>query len=482
MDRAALSLLRASFAVTFLAALLALGWALTTLVTRPPDGVEGEILYEASRLRHGLPLYVSPFAGAWEHGAPPSRYFVLYPPLASALLSLVAQTHALVVARAASLAAWGVALLAPVSLAAPGRRRAALFAALFAFGAFPLMLYAASGRPDALAVALASVALTRVLRRGAPDAASGALFALAALVKPNVVAIALGVTVLAALGPFARRRAASFVGGGLAVAALFAAAVHRASGGEALAHLLASTRQPFQPGLLLEQITARGPFFFAPMAAAAWALHWAGEDLRARIARAALTASAGWLLVTLGKTGSASNYFMEPLVAVVFAFAVAPPPSSSPPRARLAALAVLTQTLWVGVATARSVPAAVARASSQAELIAGARARCGVATTTIVLADEPGLELVLNGRAIQTPFQMAHLVRAGRYPLALWLADIDAPEVSAFLSIQPLDALAAERIEPVHAHLPPLVARRLLERFPRAIPGDGLTLYCPGGT
>jgi hypothetical protein len=68
---------------------LVLVWAVADVRARPPMGGEGEALFEAARMRAHLPLYTDPIEGAWEQGAPPARYYVLYPPLWSWALSLL---------------------------------------------------------------------------------------------------------------------------------------------------------------------------------------------------------------------------------------------------------------------------------------------------------------------------------------------------------------------------------------------------------
>ena len=65
-----------------------------------------------------------------------------------------------------------------------------------------------------------------------------------------------------------------------------------------------------------------------------------------------------------------------------------------------------------------------------ARLFTRVRELCGAARDDVVIADEPGFELQLNGRAINEPFQMTHLVRRGAYPAALWIADVMRPEVT----------------------------------------------------
>jgi hypothetical protein len=77
----------------------------------------------------------------------------------------------------------------------------------------------------------------------------------------------------------------------------------------------------------------------------------------------------------------------------------------------------------------RSSVEAIVAARVHADLIARARTACGARAGEIVLADEPGLELMLNRRVVTTPFQMTHLAWSGRYPLEPWIADVERPDV-----------------------------------------------------
>ncbi|MGH7436420.1 MAG: hypothetical protein ACRENE_12175, partial [Polyangiaceae bacterium] len=81
-------------------------FAVATLASRPLDGSEGTFLFEAARIRHGLPLYVDPLSGAFDYGAVPSRFYVLYTPFWAAVVASFPEGAAPALARALSLAAW----------------------------------------------------------------------------------------------------------------------------------------------------------------------------------------------------------------------------------------------------------------------------------------------------------------------------------------------------------------------------------------
>src|SRR5271165_5666254 len=76
-------------------ALSCLVWGIAQAFVRPPDYAEGCVLFNAARIRSGLPLYVNPVVGAHEYGEPPARYFVAYTPLAAMWLSALPSEWAL---------------------------------------------------------------------------------------------------------------------------------------------------------------------------------------------------------------------------------------------------------------------------------------------------------------------------------------------------------------------------------------------------
>src|SRR5580692_10859738 len=180
----------AIFAACLVASLV---FATVTLPVRPLENTEGCLLFEASRIRAGLPLYTDPLLGAYDYGPVPARYYVLYPPLWSSVASLVPERVAAAVGRTASVLVWyGVLASIAWSALRRGRPLGALFA-LFVGGVYTLTLYGASARPDALAVALATLALLRTVRAKDAGPAEAALFTVAAWTKPNVIGLGLGV-------------------------------------------------------------------------------------------------------------------------------------------------------------------------------------------------------------------------------------------------------------------------------------------------
>src|SRR4051794_3355134 len=110
-------------AATLAASLLAvLAFVVATGGKRVPYWGEAEVLFEASRIRSGLPLFVDPLIGAADRGLPPSRWYVPYPPILSAAMSLVPGRAAMTVGRVIAAAAW-FGLLGGIAATAPRERR-----------------------------------------------------------------------------------------------------------------------------------------------------------------------------------------------------------------------------------------------------------------------------------------------------------------------------------------------------------------------
>ncbi|HEY8073454.1 MAG TPA: hypothetical protein VIF62_05080 [Labilithrix sp.] len=464
--------------------LATIAWALATLLVRPLDGVEGDVLFEANRIRAGYPLWVDPSVGAHEYGEPPARYLVLYPPVWSSLLSLFPRGASPMLARVVATLAWLGAPAWIVWRSPPERRRVVAIAAIFVTGSYTLTLFGASGRPDALAVALSAVALERASRLARIDTLVGALFALAAWTKPNVVGAAPGAFLAAAL--LARRASTSTssaraiargVVGASFVTIAVALVLARASGGVWLKHLLESTGQPPSVDWWLAQLASRGPFFLVPLAAAL-AIGWRSRrDPGATIATLALATSTAWCLLSLAKIGSASNYFMEPLLAALVVLSRADLPALTPRVSAAAAALAVAQTAWVGVASARSAAEGIPRAREQLAALTSARELCGAGPTDLVLADEPGLELMLDGRVIATPFQSTHLARRGLFPIDAWIADVERPEVRCLVMQDDLLDRPLDRVDPDHDRFGPELRRTLASEMSKVGDRGGLVIY-----
>ncbi len=421
------------FVVVSCVALLAtLAWALGTMRSRPLDGVEGEIVFEAMRMREKHALYIDPVVGDLAAGDPATRYFVLYPPLFSWLVSLLpvsSVTSATLCIRVIATAAWGAAVVVLARRGHAEKRTRArtvlvLGGAAFVAGTYVLSLYGASGRPDALALLLAALGLSRAVGKGRVDALSGALFALAVFVKPNVLGLGTG----AMTATFLRHRARSWAGLGsfAGTAALLCVVLYFASGGQFLTHLTASTAQDTSASLWLSQMGSRLPFFLAPIALGLVVGVRHFKDDHTFIAFAALGASFCWALLSLSKIGSASNYWMEPCLGALCILSRAPELSLGRGTA-FAAVLLGVQAPYDGVASIKSSFEGLSQAPSRRAALDAIRASCNDRPGATTLADEPGTELEIDGRVVDTAFQFAHtrneaLARA-------WERSVDSPNV-----------------------------------------------------
>ncbi len=471
-----------------------LAWVIATIAARPLDGVEGDVFFEADRIRTGLALYTNPIAGAHDYGPPPARYLVLYPPLWSAFLSLVPSAAATVAGRLIASAAW-FGVIALVVIRAPRHRRPLVAAAAaFVAGSWVLALYGGNARPDAVAVLASGLALERAARLGAArasttspgqpsiDVVSGALFALAAWIKPNVLGAAPGafLACLLVVNGTWRARARSIVPGiaGVAVTSIAIGSVlHVVSKGAWIEHLLASTGQPPNGALWLEQVATRGPFFLLPLVVTLAIGLRARRDPGAAIATGALLTSLSWSLLSLAKIGSATNYFMEPCFAMLVVLSRADLPRiGSAPRLAVAALA-FAQVTWNGVASVSGACRGVPKAFERAQALASVRTVCGASPNSVILADEPGLELALDGRIVSTPFQTTHLARRGRFPINLWLADIASPRVECLVMQDDLLERPASDDQLAHDRFSPEVRRALATRFEHVTTQAGYWIY-----
>lgn len=183
---------RALLVILLIAGAAAMTCAIITSQSRPAVGIEGEILFEASRIREGRPLYIDPIAGIHEYGEPPTRYYVLYPPLWSWLVSLLPESAALLGSRIIATLLWLGLICAIVFSARQSSRWVMGLGGLFIAGTYVLILYGSSGRPDSAALCLAGIGLLLSVKAGRSGFLAGVLFALAAWLKPHVIGLGAG--------------------------------------------------------------------------------------------------------------------------------------------------------------------------------------------------------------------------------------------------------------------------------------------------
>jgi hypothetical protein len=422
---------------TALAAVAVAAFVLATLASRIPYWGEAEVLFEAARVRRGWPLFVDPLAGALEQGAPPSRYYVTYPPFLTYALAFVPATAATLAGRVAASLAWFGTL---AWIGRTGNARATgTYAAVFVAGLWLLANFATVARPDAFACAIAAWALVRSVRKREVDVVAAPLFVLAAWVKPTVLGIPCGAILADAIVQrrVSRLALAVFCGGAIG------AVLHAASGGEIVRHVVRSNAQPMRLAVWLGQVPPRLPFFVPLFAAAAWNGVSRLRDPGIAIGLGALAASICWSLVALAKTGSAANYWMEPCVASVVLLAHAAGPFVVGGRSLAQAGFAALHAFYTDIASVRASFEQTARYREEAAAIASVRARC----EGPIASDTQGIELALDGRILVPTYQMAWQVRAGAFPAALWRSDLAqvkcyvvhshalevAPEVASFV-------------------------------------------------
>jgi hypothetical protein len=109
-----------------------------------------------------------------------------------------------------------------------------------------------------------------------------------------------------------------------------------------------------------------------------------------------------------------------------------PLPRLSPRSKTAIAVAVPLQALWTGVASVRSSLESIADAPEKKRVLGELRRR--LPSGSLLLSDDAGIELALSGRLIDTPFQTTQLIRRGRFPEALWIADVTNSRIAGLVT------------------------------------------------
>ena len=407
-------------------------WTLHAIPLRLPAWCEVEVWFEADRLRAGLPLYVDPNVGADDYGPIPARWFVTYPPVVSHLARFLPVASRAVVLRSLASLAFAFALAWPAlrgsRLTGAATRREAVFFAIYFASFWILANLATTGRPDSFALALASVAYTRTLNEGELDNGSSALFALAAIVKPTVVGLA--VCALAVTVWRHKARALRRVWGGALVALVVGGALVLESRGALLANVAAANGQPLVP----EQWIANLPrlvFFAPPCGIVAWAARQTRSP-RGQLACAGICGSFLLTFLALGKIGSASNYWLEPAVATVAA--IAHFGSGIVWEKTWPAALALVQVFYVEIAASRSALERIVADNREARLVRFAREACRPSESRVVMSDNAGVEYMLNARIVTTAFQLVHAANRGRVKNTIWADHLSDPRVVCFIA------------------------------------------------
>jgi hypothetical protein len=131
-------------------------------------------------------------------------------------------------------------------------------------------------------------------------------------------------------------------------------------------------------------------------------------------------------VLSLAKIGSASNYWMEPCLGALCLLSRAPDLSLGR-GTTLAAVLLAVQAPYDGVASIKSSLEGLRDAPEQRAALDRIRASCSDHPGAAILGDEPGVELELQGRVVDTPFQFAH-TKNQRIAHA-WERSMDSPNV-----------------------------------------------------
>jgi hypothetical protein len=430
--------LRVALALSGALFFVVLGFVVATAPLKLPNDVEGQLLYEASRIRRGLPLYVDPLAGAFDDGPLPIRKYVLYTPLWPLLTSLVPPPWALETWRVVAALAWFLGLLALAVWPEPGQPRpvlrpAALLAALCGGSLFLLARSGLEAKPDTICALICAWAFARTVRRGRLDAGSAVLFVIAALTKPNMIGIASGVILCDVVS---RRTKSAFpLGLGAGVASAGALWFAWTSHGTWLAHLHASAMMPIGPSRWLAYLRDYAVWLGAPQTAVA-ALAWAASR-RARTVPygpAGLGTSIVWACFAMGKHGSGTAYWLEPTMAMVVVLAYGEPILLGQQRALL--LGVRAAPLLPVVFGVMSVPYFLREydtARRDETLVRDLRTACALGLGETVTASDTGLEMALSGRVTWAPWATTFLLRSGAFPLATIENDYGRQALACFV-------------------------------------------------
>ncbi len=440
---------RIAFVIAIVCAACGVVFLAYAATTRPYGAVEAEMVFQASRIQRGWPLYTDPFVGAWEAGAPPSRYYVLYTPAWPWLLATLSPSTLFgmcTVGRVFNSALMVLTLTLVVRAAKPENRLTVATGACLALGLELLVRETGLACADMPAVALAAFGLMRMNRKGALDPLATALLATAPLVKPSVLGIAFGALVAHAI---VRRKSTRHLLvpllGGVAVAAVLLPLFHVWSHGAWLQHIVRATGQTISGERWLQEFGSRAMFLGAPHAIV---LVVAIRRKTPLVATLPLATSIAWSTFSMAKHGSGTHYWLEPTMAALVALGTMP--ASRATRAS-SVLAWAGVALGIGVA-ASSLPAFARAPSDYAhtkKLIEDLRRACPLDRGEVVVASDVRIELELDGRVIIPAWQNAYLVRTGKFPLDAWRTDLARKEVRWFVHGREILDPPPDRIEGV---------------------------------
>lgn len=413
-----------------LSAIATLVFVADAFIESPHTPVAAEIAFEAWRVARKLPLYVDPWQGAWEDGAPPARYYVLYTPMFPWIvgkLSPPTLEGIRLVGRLISVTGWLVVHVAPVVWARKDRRQATAIAAVLGAGIYFVSRHAASMSPDALATALVCLGVLRAVRKDRVDPLAAVLLVSAPFIKPSCLGGIVGIGLV-----HLTLRRTGWVRSmtvGLIAALGFATASHLASDGAWLANISRSTGQPLTLTRWIQEFGGRVMLLGLPQLVVAW-LGW--RRRLSWLALGPLCGSIAWTTFIMAKHGSGSHYWLEPTGLSLIAISVMPDavPGREPAWVGRAlpwgALAFALLGAWVSWPKYLSEPGRYVRHDVRMRAV---DRHCVRGKGEFVVASDLVLELELNRRIAVPAWQSAFLARTGRFPVDAWRQDVARPEV-----------------------------------------------------
>jgi hypothetical protein len=419
---------------------LAVVSALTTLVfvahafvKSPQNPVAAEIGFEALRVARKLPLYVDPWKGAWEDGAPPARYYVLYTPMFPWIIGKLTQLVGTVsldgvrtVGRAVAVAGWLVVHAAPVMGAPKATRRVTAIAAMLCAGIYFVSRHAASMSPDTLATALVCLGVLRAVRKDGIDPIAAVLIIGAPFIKPSC----LGGVAGTALAHLALRRPGwirSTLTGGVA-AVVLAIGCFLASDGAWLSNISRSTGQPLTLVRWIQEFGSRVMVLGLPHLFVAW-LAWRRKVTWLVVAP--LLGSIAWTTFIMAKHGSGSHYWLEPTGLALIAISRMPKAPDMEPGwiARALPWGALVFGALVAIVSWPQYVQEPARYRHHDERVRLIDQHCTRKPGQFVVSSDLELELALNGHFSVPAWQSGFLARSSRFPTEAWREDLVRPEV-----------------------------------------------------
>ena len=430
---------RAIAALAVLSALFTLAFVGYSFLYSPQNPVASEIHFEAYRVARKLPLYVDPFVGAWEDGAPPSRYYVLYTPIFPTLVGMVARvvggaslTLATVqwVGRTIAVGSWLALQILVVVFAPKERRKTTLLATLLGAGIYFVARNAASMSPDTFATLLVCTGVLRAVVKDEIDPIAAVLLIAGPFVKPSC----LGGVAGAAIVLLAQRRPGWLRGflAGIGTFVVFLGICHLASDGAWLTHITSSTGQPLTLTRWVQEMGSRSVVLGIPHAVVAWVAY---ERKTTWLALGPLLGSLAWATFMMAKHGSGSHYWLEPTTLAVIVISRMPAATGERTVERYLPIGALVFAVLVAVTSWPPYLEEPSRVRWHDAKFAALKQRIPRRPGDFILSSDFEVEMQLDEGHISVPaWQSGFLARAGKFPKEAWQADLVRPEVTYVVS------------------------------------------------